>query len=711
MGQVSGDQAMPQHSTTRRRTAGHPTPTPAARLRAARTALGLEACLLVRIPEHGPPEVHTGTRRPPPVASSAALRALESVARGRRGLGVWRVGSARHEAVMGLWGAHRPASDGTAFAARLTPASDPVTELLVGVHGAPDLPAEALAQGLADLRARSVAAPPVAPPSADPRTGELLETGIRLAAEPSLEEILDTLLESARRLLGSRYAALGVLDPSGTGIERFLTAGMEASAAQRVGEPPTGRGVLGVLLSERHTLRLDRIAEDPRSCGFPPGHPVMTSFLGAPIIHRGRVFGNVYLADKIDGPFTEEDERVLEILAAQAAAAISTARRFEEERLRVAELEQLQNTVRELQEVLARGIGEERGLEELLPSVVGHTLKVRGVEYACIATADAGELVVRVAEAPARRALAVGERTPCDLDAFTTALRGAARCPVEVVALRVAGDLVGAIGAAGEDVAEDGVRAMLSAVGNQLALAVANGRAIDAERERAHAAVALQLARANERATAEGFRRAIQAQESERARIARELHDEAGQVLTAVSLHLRILEDVDVDPGHRELLTDLRKEVVAAANNLHDLITDLRPAALREHGLASAIAQQALRTSGATGIHADVSVDALPDGLPEETEVAIFRVVQEALTNVARHSGAGAFSVTAATEGDQLRVVIEDDGRGFDPQADTSRHGLSGIRERVSLLGGRLHVDSSPGRGAAVIVELDLSRM
>lgn len=665
--------------------------------------------MLVRLGDSGPPEVRTGTRRRAPEPSGAALRALESVARGRRGLGVWRVGSARHEAVLDLWGAHRPAGDGTVFAARLTPAAAPVAELLVGVHARADLPVQELARGLAGLRAATAAPVHVVPPPADPRTGALLEAGIRLAAEPSLEEILRTLLESARRLLDSRYAALGVLDPSGTGIERFLTAGIDPAGAARIGEPPTGRGVLGVLLTDRRTLRLDRISDDPRSCGFPPGHPEMTSFLGSPIVHGDMVFGNVYLAEKRGGPFTEEDERILEVLAAQAAAAISSARRLEEERFRVVELERLQRTVRDIQEVLARGMSEERGLEELLPSVIGHTLSVRGVEYACIAIAEDGELAVRVAEAPVRRGLTVGERTPADLDAFAAALRRAARCPVEVVGLRVAGALVGALAAAGEEVSEDGVRAMLTAVGNQLAMAVANGRAIAAERERAHAAVALQLARANERATAEGFRRAIQAQESERARIARELHDEAGQVLTAVSLHLRILEDVDVDPGHRELLTDLRKEVVEAANHLHDLITDLRPAALREHGLASAIAQQAMRTSGATGIQADVSVDALPDGLPEETQVAIFRVVQEALTNVARHSGAAAFSVTAATEGDQLRVVVEDDGRGFDPEADTSRHGLSGIRERVALLGGRLHVDSSPGRGAAVIVELDLT--
>ena len=703
---------MPEHPTTRRRAPERRSSSPAAILREARSLLGLRACVLVRIPEDaGTPRVLTGTRRRLPRPAAATVRVLESVARGRRGMGVWRMGSTRYDAIVTLLGDMAPGGSGTAFAARLTPAGAAVTELLVGVHPAADIRADVLTDGLADLVGRTLASGAVTPPpGVDPRTGALLETGIRLAGEPALEEILRILLESARRLLGARYAALGLLDPSGTGIERFITAGIEDGVVIGNGEPPTGRGVLGILLVDRRTLRLERISDDPRSCGFPPGHPAMTTFLGAPIAHAGRVFGNVYLTDKEDGPFSEQDERVLEILAAQAAAAIASARRLEDEHLRVVELEQLQGVVRELQEVLARGMGEEHALEDLLPAVLEHALTLGGVEHACIALVEDGALTVLVAEPPGSPGLAVGHREEVDLEAFAAALRRASRRPVEVVGLWVGGELVGAIGAAGEEVAEDGVRAVLSAIGNQLALAVANGRALTAERDRAQATTALQLARANERATADGFRRAVQAQESERARIARELHDEAGQVLTAVSLHLRVLEDVDVEPGHRELLKDLRREVVEAATHLHELITDLRPAALREHGLASAIAQQALRTAGATGIHADVSVDALPDGLPEETQIAIFRVVQEALTNVARHSGAAAFSVTAAVEGDQMRVVVEDDGRGFDPEADTSRHGLAGIRERVALLGGRLHVDSSPGRGAAVIVELDLAR-
>ncbi|HWH13937.1 MAG TPA: sensor histidine kinase, partial [Miltoncostaeaceae bacterium] len=207
---------------------------------------------------------------------------------------------------------------------------------------------------------------------------------------------------------------------------------------------------------------------------------------------------------------------------------------------------------------------------------------------------------------------------------------------------------------------------------------------------------------------AEGFRRAIRAQEAERARIARELHDEAGQVLSAVALHLRALGE-GMDEDERVVLEDLRGAVNEASVSLYELITELRPAALRKHGLASAIAHQATRTAQMADVDVRVAVDDLPLDLPEETQTALFRVVQEALTNVSRHSGARTAAVTARRQGDRLRVVIEDDGRGFDTADPSERHGLVGIRERVELLGGRLQVDSAPGRGTAVVVEIGVS--
>jgi signal transduction histidine kinase len=299
-------------------------------------------------------------------------------------------------------------------------------------------------------------------------------------------------------------------------------------------------------------------------------------------------------------------------------------------------------------------------------------------------------------------------RLPVDLDAFAGALRERVHHPVEAVEIHMGGEIVGALAAGGEAIADDGARTIMRAVAGQLMLAIANERALAAERERVLASAALEVARARERATAEGFRRAVQAQESERARIARELHDEAGQVLTAVALHLRVLEDTEKDPAHRAALVELRQVVSDAVGNLHDLITHLRPAALREHGLAAAITQQAGTVAAATGVPVEVDLASLPAGLPEELEIGVFRVVQEALVNVARHSGAAAASVSATVDGHRLRVVVEDDGRGFERDAPTGRHGLTGMRERVALLGGRLTVDSAPGAGTAVIVDVDL---
>jgi signal transduction histidine kinase len=145
------------------------------------------------------------------------------------------------------------------------------------------------------------------------------------------------------------------------------------------------------------------------------------------------------------------------------------------------------------------------------------------------------------------------------------------------------------------------------------------------------------------------------------------------------------------------------------SGNLRSLATDLRPSGLREHGLASAIERQAAKLREATGMAVDVAVDALPDDLPGEIQVALFRVVQEALTNVARHSGASQVSVVVSHHGGRIRVVVEDDGRGFDPATPTGRLGLRGIRERVELLGGGLRIESAPGAGAAVIVDVEVA--
>jgi GAF domain-containing protein len=163
----------------------------------------------------------------------------------------------------------------------------------------------------------------------DDRLRTLLDIGIAISAELSLDGVLERIVEAAADLTGARYAALGVIDRSGTGLERFVTTGIDDETRTTIGEPPHGRGILGVLIREAQPLRLHDLTEDPRSVGFPPGHPPMRSFLGVPILLRGVAFGNLYLTEKADGDFNEDDEDLVMLLASQAAVAIENARLYE----------------------------------------------------------------------------------------------------------------------------------------------------------------------------------------------------------------------------------------------------------------------------------------------------------------------------------------------------------------------------------------------
>src|SRR5213592_4019115 len=151
-----------------------------------------------------------------------------------------------------------------------------------------------------------------------------------ITSELSLDALLQRLVEAASELTGAHYAALGVIDRSGSGLERFLTTGIDAETHAAIGELPRGRGILGVLIREDAPLRLHSLGDDPRSVGFPPNHPAMSCFLGVPVHLRGVAYGNLYLTEKAGGEdFTEEDQELVELLASQAAVAIENARLYE----------------------------------------------------------------------------------------------------------------------------------------------------------------------------------------------------------------------------------------------------------------------------------------------------------------------------------------------------------------------------------------------
>lgn len=156
----------------------------------------------------------------------------------------------------------------------------------------------------------------------------LQEAGLSLTADLDLETVLQKVVDLSREVIGACYGALAVLGEDGR-IAQFVTSGLDRETVRRLGAPPEGRGVLGVVIKERKPLRLARVQDHPASVGFPPGHPLMKSFIGVPITYQGQILGNLYLTDKIGSPeFSVHDQETVERFAAQAAVAIANARLY-----------------------------------------------------------------------------------------------------------------------------------------------------------------------------------------------------------------------------------------------------------------------------------------------------------------------------------------------------------------------------------------------
>jgi signal transduction histidine kinase len=227
-----------------------------------------------------------------------------------------------------------------------------------------------------------------------------------------------------------------------------------------------------------------------------------------------------------------------------------------------------------------------------------------------------------------------------------------------------------------------------------------------AETFASRASVAVDLSQRMER---DAFRRVVQAQELERRRLARELHDETGQALTSILLGLKGLEDSVGDKEARVAVAGLRDLVVATLQDVRRLAVELRPKVLDDFGLVPALERLTESFAAQTGIEVRFESGLGDARLAAEVETALYRIVQESLTNVVKHAHARAVSIVLARKPDTVAIVIEDDGRGFDPA--TTREdgfGLEGMRERASLLEGRLQVESRAGAGTTIVAEVPL---
>jgi len=198
---------------------------------------------------------------------------------------------------------------------------------------------------------------------------------------------------------------------------------------------------------------------------------------------------------------------------------------------------------------------------------------------------------------------------------------------------------------------------------------------------------------------------AMRAQEEERRRLARDLHDEVNQALTAILLRLEALAQ-ETPPERAPELIELKRLVNQAMEELLNLARQLRPSALDDHGLVAALETQLKRFSARTGVEARLDTGGDPDRVAEVVQTAIYRVAQEALTNITRHAGATIVELVVAQTNGEVELRVSDDGRGFDPTARGRGLGLVGMAERARLVGGELDVRSAPGGGTTITLRV-----
>lgn len=543
-----------------------------------------------------------------------------------------------------------------------------------------------------------------------PRLAALLAAGRGLVAQLQVDAVLKELLRIACELTGARYAALGVLDEDRRELERFVTRGIDPATHAAIGDLPRGRGILGELIRDPKPLRLDDVGDHPSSYGFPAHHPPMRTCLGVPLLIRGEPWGNLYLTEKASGPFDESDEAATIVLADWAAIAIDNARLYEDAARRH---EQAERAVRRLEATtaIARAVGSETDLNRVLELVVKRGRALLDARAVVLLLVDGEEFQV-AAGAGEVAAGAVGGRFPiADTTAGEVLRSGRSERITDVRArLRISEFSLGLAGAT------TALLVPLVYRGTPLGLLAAfdrmDGDPTFADEEerlfRAFAASAATAVATARSVAEERLRHSLAAAEEERRRWARELHDETLQALGALQVLLSSALRAGTPEGLEQAVRDAIEHIGTEIQSLRTLITELRPAALDEMGLAPAIESLGDRLATVEGLEVDVDVE-VEGRLGQELETTVYRLVQETLSNAAKHARAERVGVRVAVDHDVVRVEVTDDGRGFDPGAPTEGFGLVGIRERVALAGGQLEIESGTS-GTVVRAALPVER-
>ena len=545
---------------------------------------------------------------------------------------------------------------------------------------------------------------------------KMLDAVMDIVRETDLERILSVALESARRLTAAKYAAIGILDEERANLARFVTVGVDPKTERAIGDRPRGRGVLGLLITDPKPIRLDDIGSHPKSYGFPLHHPPMRTFLGVPLIRGDVAWGSFYLAEKDDGrPFTAQDEAHLLVLADATVRAAVTADEVHQLHGRLADLQVAAEAFRAGSEI-ARTLGGESDRARLIELIVKRAralVNARGVVLDLVVDG----VIERVAVAGDLPGIAAGQRVSL------------ADAPlVEGVFRSRSTRRIGRDDPGGSE-----LEARLGANASLLIPLVLRNRVLgvlvcvdrldgpaftfqDADVLEAFGASAAAALGTAESAEVRGLQRAISASERERAHWARELHDGTLQELAAAKLLCGLILRTD-EHGEREaLIRQAMEQLDATAAELRSLVTELRPATLDALGLKSAVDVLIERLTTQHRVPVSLECDlAYESGRAAqrhttEIEGVLYRVVQEALNNAIRHSGASHVDVRISEGDGEVEVVVSDDGCGFDPEASVEGFGILGMRERAELVAGTLTIESAPDEGSRVVLRVPALR-
>lgn len=526
------------------------------------------------------------------------------------------------------------------------------------------------------------------------RLRSLLEASRTVSSELELPVVLRTIVAAAVELVGSRYGAIGVIAPDGS-LAQFIHVGVSEELAQEIGHLPEGHGLLGALIEDQESIRLEHLRDDPRSSGFPAHHPPMESFLGVPVRVRGEVFGNLYLTERADGPFSAEDEELLTALAATAGAAIDHARLFDESQRR-------QRWSAASAEVTSALLSEET--DDSLGILADRVAQLADAELVCVALPAEGTMMSIVA---ARGPLAAtyidgafdaegtvagqahqnGQPVMSDTESLSRIDPRVVLGPTMAIPFTSAGAPPGVL-----TVSRGRGRAAFTSADLEMAADFAG-----------QASVALTLAAGR----ADRARLAVL---EDRGRIARDLHDHVIQRLFGAGLSLQAaaagIQDAAVRARVAQQVDVLDAAIAEIRTAIFTLnIVESAGTPLLRHRVLDVVAEMSDMFDESTHVTFSGAVDLMIDaGLADD----VIAVVREGLTNVARHAGAEHSAVSVALTSEAVSIEITDDGRGV-PESALRSSGTANLESRARERNGTFRLASRDSGGTVLAWRVPLA--